>query len=187
MPWSFLLICLLTLLESKSSRDYISALSASRQTDTHSTQDLVKVEVVLQHSVRKLVELIDKISDVDATHGIGLRERHRLWEVLPGQVNHDPSFRCRLTLPNVPALLWVASRLQRLIKVCRELSQQEFRVAFKQGDQYAIQLGDVVSVTLNVRIARTDDSPLVSGQRARRWSWIPKRSRARHIPLVLPQ
>ena len=40
--------------------------------------------MVLQHPIRKLVELVDKVSDVDTAHGVGLREWHGLWEVLPG-------------------------------------------------------------------------------------------------------
>jgi hypothetical protein len=69
---------------------------------------------MLQHSVGKLVELIDKISNVDATHGVGLREWHRLWKVLPTQVSYDPSTRSKFTLLNAQALLWVASILPTL-------------------------------------------------------------------------
>ena len=39
--------------------------------------------MVLQHPIRKLVELVYKVSDVDTAHGVGLGERHGLREVLP--------------------------------------------------------------------------------------------------------
>jgi hypothetical protein len=39
--------------------------------------------MVLQHSIRKLVELVDKVPDVDTAHRVGLGERHGLGEVLP--------------------------------------------------------------------------------------------------------
>jgi hypothetical protein len=39
--------------------------------------------MVLQHPIRKLVELVDKVSNVDTAHGVGLGERHGLREVLP--------------------------------------------------------------------------------------------------------
>jgi len=38
---------------------------------------------MLQYSIRELVELVDKVSDVDTAHGVGLGERHGLWKILP--------------------------------------------------------------------------------------------------------
>ena len=50
---------------------------------THSSQDLVEIKVMLQYSIRELVELVDKVSDVDTAHRVGLGERHGLREILP--------------------------------------------------------------------------------------------------------
>jgi hypothetical protein len=50
---------------------------------TYSSQDLIEIKMVLQNPIRKLVELVDKVSDVDTAHGVGLGERHGLREVLP--------------------------------------------------------------------------------------------------------
>jgi hypothetical protein len=50
---------------------------------TYSSQDLIEIKMVLQNPIRKLVELVDKVSDVDTAHRIGLRERHGLRKVLP--------------------------------------------------------------------------------------------------------
>lgn len=83
MLWSFFVICLLTLFDNKSSSDYVVSSSRSLSTTTDPSQDLVEIEVVLQHPIRELVELIDKVSDVDTAHGVGLREWHGLREVLP--------------------------------------------------------------------------------------------------------
>jgi hypothetical protein len=41
--------------------------------------------MMLQNTVRELIELIDEISDIYTAHWVGLRERHCLWEVLPIQ------------------------------------------------------------------------------------------------------
>jgi hypothetical protein len=50
---------------------------------TYPSQDLIEIKMVLQNPIRKLVELVDKVSDVDTAHRIGLGERHGLREVLP--------------------------------------------------------------------------------------------------------
>jgi hypothetical protein len=42
---------------------------------------------MLQYAVRKLIELIDEIPNIDTAHGVCLGERHRLGEVLPGKIS----------------------------------------------------------------------------------------------------
>jgi len=61
----------------------LSACPERSSATTHSSQDLIKIKVVLQHTIRELVELIDKVSDVDTAHRVGLGERHGLREILP--------------------------------------------------------------------------------------------------------
>lgn len=39
--------------------------------------------MMLQYTIRELVELVDKVSDIDTAHRVSLRERHSLWKVLP--------------------------------------------------------------------------------------------------------
>jgi hypothetical protein len=42
---------------------------------------------MLQYPIRELIKLVDKVSDIDTAHRIGLRERHGLREVLPEHVS----------------------------------------------------------------------------------------------------
>jgi hypothetical protein len=39
--------------------------------------------MLLRDAISELVKLVDKVADVDAAHGICLRERHGLRETLP--------------------------------------------------------------------------------------------------------
>lgn len=45
-------------------------------------KQLVDISMTLGNAFHKVVELIDKVADVDAAHRKGLRERHRAWKRL---------------------------------------------------------------------------------------------------------
>lgn len=98
--------------------------------------------MMLQYPIRKLVELVDEISNVDTTHRIGLGEWHWLGEVLPGTSAslrvrsfnlHSQLFKLSSRQPADPGylikLLLIADHHRliivlgyNLIKVGRELS-----------------------------------------------------------------
>ena len=39
--------------------------------------------MMLRNAIHKLVELVDKVANIDTAHGVRLRERHRLRKALP--------------------------------------------------------------------------------------------------------
>lgn len=53
--------------------------------ETNLSQNLVNVQVLLNHSIGKLVKLVDEIAYIDTAHRVSLRERHSLREALPGK------------------------------------------------------------------------------------------------------
>ena len=75
------MICALTWAVKRSSRDY--AVSLSRCSWAYLAQHLVNVDVLLVHTIGKLIELVDKVANIDTTHGVRLGEGHRLGEALP--------------------------------------------------------------------------------------------------------
>jgi len=65
--------------------------------------------MVLQHSVRELVELVHEVSNVDTAHRIGLREWHGLRKVLPALISEIQQTWIRFTSTAARALLLAAS------------------------------------------------------------------------------
>jgi hypothetical protein len=53
----------------------------------HLAKQFVDISMPLRDAFNKVVELIDKIANVDAAHRKGLRERHCAWERLTEQRN----------------------------------------------------------------------------------------------------
>jgi hypothetical protein len=63
----------------------LASASDEKQT-THLAENFVDVDVMLRDAVGELVELVDKVADVDTAHGVCLGERHLLREALPEEI-----------------------------------------------------------------------------------------------------